>query len=88
MLMHVNPVASDGKFTIGYDADSVTGRWPGNMTETCETKDWLKAKEGDEFHDGSELWDVVATEDDELVWRDGDGCCTCRFQTLESYADR
>ncbi len=30
MKMHVNPMVSDGQFTIGYDADGRAGQWPGD----------------------------------------------------------
>jgi hypothetical protein len=53
--MHTNPIASDGQFSIGYDANGVAGQWPGNMTETCRTIDWMPAAIDAEFADGNEL---------------------------------
>lgn len=71
--MHVNPITSDGQFTIGYDADGLAGQWPGNMTQSCETADFMIAREGQTFADGSEEWDAVWASDDTLVWRDPEG---------------
>ena len=86
-MMHVNPVASDGAFTIGYDADGVAGQWPGNMTETTSAFDFARARGGATFNDGNEGWD--AHEDGgSVVWRDGAGNWEPAQDTLRRYGDR
>ncbi len=71
MKIHVNPIASDGNTTIGYDDDGLAGMWAGNMAETCDDHEFAMAKEGLEWSDGKELWDVFV--EGELIWRDGAG---------------
>ena len=85
MNIHVNPVVSDGAFTIGYDADGVAGQWLGNMSET--TGDFMPARIGSEFSDGNEVWDA-AENGDEIVWRDGAGNWTPIRDVLRQYGDR
>ncbi len=85
MNIHVNPVVSDGQFTIGYDADGVAGQWPGNMAE--RTDYFMPARIGAEFSDGNEVWDA-AENGDEIVWRDGAGNWTPIAEVLRQYGDR
>ena len=48
-------VASDGQWTIGYDADGVAGFIDGNMKDSFEkASDFQAVREGHEFCDGNE----------------------------------
>jgi len=84
--MHVNPVVSDGQFTIGYDADGVAGHWIGNMSETTDY--FIKASDGTLFCDGNEMWDAHDLGDGEIVWRDAEGNWTEVKEVLRQYGDR
>lgn len=70
--IHVNPLVSDGNWTIGYDDDGLAGQWPGNMAQTTQDSDFVRAREGAEFHDSNELY-VASWDGDEIVWKDADG---------------
>lgn len=86
-MLHVNPLVSDGSFTIGYDADGVAGQWPGNMAESVESAIFIQAKEGDTFCDGSAEWDAYL-DGEELVWRDSVGNWIAPRALLFHYGDR
>ena len=83
--MHVNPVTSDGLYTIGYDADGVAGQWDGNMSETTDY--FRKAQEGDSFCDGNEDW-LLIEDMGELVWLSPDGNIADVSRTLKMYGDK
>ena len=52
-MYEFKPVASDGNFTIGYDADGVAGIVTGNMVESFEkSSDFQRVREDAEFHEG------------------------------------
>lgn len=76
-MIHVNPVASDGQFTIGFDADGSAGMWPGNMADAIPSVDFGRQEVGAEFSDGSDTWTAVENGDEiawecGLVWIDAD----------------
>lgn len=85
-MVHVNPVASDGKVTIGYDADGWAGQWPGNMTET--TNEWGIACSPTEFSDGNAVWTLQERADGVLVWADGEGTAYSPEPLLKAGGDR
>jgi len=63
-MYEFKPVASDGSFTIGYDADGLAGFIPGNMVDTFEkSSDFQRVREGHEFSDGNETY-VAESESD------------------------
>ena len=52
-MYEFRPVASDGNFTIGYDADGLAGIVSGNMVESFEkSSDFQSVREGYEFVEG------------------------------------
>lgn len=87
MNMHVNPMVSDGQFTIGYDADGVAGQWPGNMAETCKPLDWMPAKIDTEFSDGNEWWTTIE-DGGQIVWQNPNGSITPVREILEAGGDK
>lgn len=56
MPIHVNPVHSDGQWTIGHDDDGLPGQWPGNMEDVCGDKDFMVMRPGMEFCDGNQSY--------------------------------
>lgn len=73
--MHVNPIASNGENSIGYDADGVAGQWPGNMAETCKQSEWIQAGLDSELVDENEWWTTVE-DGGRIVWQNPDGIVT------------
>lgn len=58
-------VASDGQWTIGYDADGLAGIVPGNMAESFEkASDFQRVSEGYEFVEGGGSVFVTENEED------------------------
>ena len=84
--MHVSPLTSDGIFTIGYDADGCAGKWPGNMSESTLSENWVAATEGDTFSDSWGVWDSYI-DGEELVWRDPAGNWISPRALLLAYGD-
>jgi len=75
-MVEFKPVASDGSFTIGYDADGLAGFIPGNMVDTFEkSSDFQRVREGHEFVEGGGATFVAESEYDSfgnqvLVWNE------------------
>lgn len=90
-MMHVNPVATDGYMTIGYDANGVAGSWPGDMAETCESDEFFQAHYDEvffvEFESVDESYDLYRTESGDLVWRDGSCNWTPINEVLRKFGD-
>lgn len=90
-MIHVNPVATDGDVTIGYDANGVAGYWPGDMSETCESDEFFVAKYDDdfpiEFESSEESYDLHKTDSGEIVWRDGSYNWTPIKDVLKKFGD-
>lgn len=86
-MMHVNPLASDGNFTIGYDADGLAGEWPGNMADMCHPVDFIRARIDKEFSDGAMTYFCVLDGED-TVWANPDGSVTPVRQILADGGDR
>jgi len=69
-------VASDGQWTIGYDADGVAGFIEGNMADTFQREcDFHRVREGYEFVEGGGAVFVAQTEYDNngnqvIVWNE------------------
>lgn len=86
MNIHVNPVASDGQYTIGYDDNGFAGQWPGNMAETTDY--FMPTHVGSEFSfsDGNEIW-VAHDLGGEIVWMDAEGNWT-EVREIRQYGDR
>lgn len=84
--MHVNPVTSDGNYTIGYDDDGVAGQWDGNMTETTDY--FRPSNDGDEFSTGHEIWICEDDGDGEIVWVSPEGEWATAKETLAAYGAR
>lgn len=86
-MMHVNPLVSDGNFTVGYDSDGLAGQWPGNMAESCREVDWMPARLDQEFSDGAMVYFCVL-DGDALAWANPDGSVTPVRQILAEGGDR
>ena len=67
--IHVDPIASDGNWTIGYDDDGLAGEWPGNMTEITGDRDFMIAKLGNTFSDGNSEYEIVEGNNGVLRWQ-------------------
>ena len=72
VAMHVNPLYSDGNFTVGYDDDGIAGQWPGNMVSFCEKWDFIPAQEHHVFWDGNEAYHIERRAQT-LYWVDEEG---------------
>jgi len=79
--IHVNPVVSDGQWTIGYDDDGRAGLWPGNMTSDCDEKDFIPATLDTEFSVGNETY-TCDEHADEIYWVRPDGSWVSIRETL------
>ncbi len=66
--MHTNPMTSDGNWTIGYDDDGIAGQWDGNMSESCDDRDFITAQEHHTFHDGTEEYHIEVDQNGTLYW--------------------
>jgi hypothetical protein len=90
-MIHVCPVATDGDVTIGYDANGVAGTWPGNMTETCESREFVVAEYDyfslTQFDSVNDCYDLCITDSGELVWRDGAYNWTPIRDVLKKFGD-
>lgn len=63
-MYEFNAVASDGIWTIGYDADGVAGIVPGNMKDSFEkASDFQKVREYHEFCDGNDFYSAEVEYD-------------------------
>ena len=63
-MYEFNAVASDGIWTIGYDADGVAGIVPGNMKDSFEkASDFQNVRENSEFCDGNDFYSAEVEYD-------------------------
>ena len=63
-MYEFNAVASDGIWTIGYDADGLAGIVPGNMKDSFEkASDFQNVSEHHEFCDGNDFYSAEVEYD-------------------------
>jgi hypothetical protein len=88
--MHVNPLVSDGRYTIGYDADGLPGIWEGYMLSSIDTHEWHTMHRGARFIDTDDQpWILVAREEDGVwCWQGPDGRILDPEVVLKQYGDK